>query len=408
MSSHHLGAAPRDASIDNAKAIGMFLVFYGHIWFKGFFPSAALFEQNKFIYSFHMPLFFLLSGMVYRQASERFGRVVAAKFFSRMGPVLLFCILLLAAKLSILLVKGKPSLIAGEFIEFGRIVSGLPYSTITWFLICLMVVELIYFLILDRVRRPGRAFVAAAVCTGAMLFALRDVAFLEYLTGLKKNFWFLHEALVAIGFFALGHWLSASGGVAAMHAMAWPLRFVAGLALIFLAWLTVDLNFQAVYMVESQHGDPVWFVVTALAGSLGVILLCSCVGQSALLGYVGRHTLVLLGMNGLFRDIIDPTLVKRLPIELLQTHLSAFVICFVVTIISMALCTPAIPFYQRWYGRYWDRPLRAVFRMAAGQNAPPAQIDRRHVAAGNDVHNGGPTEEKTRAAAGSNLDDRML
>jgi hypothetical protein len=193
-----------------------------------------------------------------------------------------------------------------------------------------------------------------------------------------------------------------------MHAMAWPLRFVAGLALIFLAWLTVDLNFQAVYMVESQHGDPVWFVVTALAGSLGVILLCSCVGQSALLGYVGRHTLVLLGMNGLFRDIIDPTLVKRLPIELLQTHLSAFVICFVVTIISMALCTPAIPFYQRWYGRYWDRPLRAVFRMAAGQNAPPAQIDRRHVAAGNDVHNGGPTEEKTRAAAGSNLDDRML
>jgi acyltransferase len=359
-------AAPREASIDNAKAIGMFLVFYGHMWFDGYVPTAALIAQNKFIYSFHMPMFFVLSGMVYRQASGRFGRVVGQKILSRMGPVLLFCFLLLAVKLSMLLANGNRAPIPKYLIEFVRNVSGWPSNTVTWFLICLMVVELIYFLVLKRARSPGRALVAAAVCTGAMLFALRDVAFLEYLTGLRLNFWFLHEALVAIGFFALGHWLSVSGVAVAIRAVAWPLRLIVGLALVILAWLTVDMNSKEVIMVGSQHGDPIWFVATALAGSLGVILLSTCLGNSALLGYVGRNTLVLLGMNGFFRDIINPPRVTRIPSELLQTHLSAFVICGAITIISMALSALAIPLYQRWYQRYWDRPLRAAFRMIAG------------------------------------------
>lgn len=55
----------RIAWLDVARGYGMFLVFYGHLaeqLSKGSFPEA--FEQFKFIYSFHMPMFFVFAGLL--------------------------------------------------------------------------------------------------------------------------------------------------------------------------------------------------------------------------------------------------------------------------------------------------------------------------------------------------------
>ena len=59
--------------IDNAKALGIISVFYGHIVIKIFatYPIPAAFLQIKLIYSFHMPLFFLLSGYLVKETQHR-------------------------------------------------------------------------------------------------------------------------------------------------------------------------------------------------------------------------------------------------------------------------------------------------------------------------------------------------
>ena len=44
--------------IDLAKVIGIFLVIYGH-------GNLANQHIKEFIYTFHMPLFFVLSGLIY-------------------------------------------------------------------------------------------------------------------------------------------------------------------------------------------------------------------------------------------------------------------------------------------------------------------------------------------------------
>lgn len=59
--------------IDNAKAIAILLVVVGHI--IQFMYSPEGFDQNivfRYIYAFHMPLFFLLSGLV----TKPFGGVI--------------------------------------------------------------------------------------------------------------------------------------------------------------------------------------------------------------------------------------------------------------------------------------------------------------------------------------------
>lgn len=53
----------RIEEVDISKGIGMVLVITGHLC-----VSASL---RNFIYSFHMPLFFILSGIVYNIARTR-------------------------------------------------------------------------------------------------------------------------------------------------------------------------------------------------------------------------------------------------------------------------------------------------------------------------------------------------
>lgn len=49
--------------IDTAKGLGMLLVLWAHIMLGGW--------TNSFIYAFHMPLFFFLSGMMFRREKYR-------------------------------------------------------------------------------------------------------------------------------------------------------------------------------------------------------------------------------------------------------------------------------------------------------------------------------------------------
>jgi len=71
-------AQARDAWVDYAKAIGILLVVYGHVargvHNAGIPMDAALYELvDSIIYSFHMPLFFFLSGLFFLHSLERRG-----------------------------------------------------------------------------------------------------------------------------------------------------------------------------------------------------------------------------------------------------------------------------------------------------------------------------------------------
>ena len=55
---------PKYYQIDYAKAIGILLVIIGHVIFHQENPELYLANISTFIYSFHIPLFFILSGLV--------------------------------------------------------------------------------------------------------------------------------------------------------------------------------------------------------------------------------------------------------------------------------------------------------------------------------------------------------
>jgi len=70
-----MSCSKRDSTIDIAKALGILLVVFGHAletaFVRGDTFTSIVFYPWKFIYSFHMPLFFILSGMVFTYSTKR-------------------------------------------------------------------------------------------------------------------------------------------------------------------------------------------------------------------------------------------------------------------------------------------------------------------------------------------------
>ena len=67
--------------IDIAKAIGLIFIIIGHNIYK--------YEGAKYIYWFHVPLFFMLSGILHRQNIPTF-TFIQARFKHLMVPYLFF------------------------------------------------------------------------------------------------------------------------------------------------------------------------------------------------------------------------------------------------------------------------------------------------------------------------------
>jgi fucose 4-O-acetylase-like acetyltransferase len=66
----------RSATVDIAKGIAILLVVYGHslrgMIYAGLLPDSSwLIPTNYLVYTFHMPLFFLLSGLFFRSSADK-------------------------------------------------------------------------------------------------------------------------------------------------------------------------------------------------------------------------------------------------------------------------------------------------------------------------------------------------
>ena len=102
---------PRLVWIDIAKAIGLFFIIIGHL-------TINKYNGAKYIYWFHVPFFFLISGLLHSSA-QKIPAFIAARFKHLMVPycVLVCCALImvvtgLSGQLSV-----KNLLLGGQFLR---------------------------------------------------------------------------------------------------------------------------------------------------------------------------------------------------------------------------------------------------------------------------------------------------
>lgn len=350
--------------LDVARFFGMILVYYGHIIERiMYLKNPVATAQYKFIYSFHMPLFFLLAG--FTLAPEKtllpVGRFIKRLAASRLIPYFVFTSLLVVLSLFFAghFVVVDLSTTKGYMEGIVSTLLGFPVFNIPlWFLACLVSVELLHFVV-GRLLDSRLKLVVAAVLfyVGGYYLTLK----INLLAG--ATYWFMHEALVVYAFYLVGVFMRRESFLLGAQPR-WRLLAATAVCLL-LVVTTWDLNtgpfhlFQAVVIVLSGHGNILLFPVTALAGSLLVLLLARSAGANRFLMFMGENALILFCLNGVFYHFFNGPFadwfVSRFP-----GHWAAVTGAGIVfTAFSLACCIPCVLMLNRWVPQLVGKPARS-------------------------------------------------
>ncbi|MGO9485897.1 MAG: acyltransferase family protein [Rhodomicrobium sp.] len=290
-------APKRDATWDIARGIGMMLVIYGHL-LEPMYPAhngrplvelAA--DQWQVIYSFHMMLFFLVSGAVNRSLPKKAWPDVLRGSLRLLALAWTVHVLGWAFGLAVN-PEARSSFGDAAWNLVDPILEGYKWSVgVLWFLTSLCFVQILAYLTLRRF--PALAVVIVAmVATSVTAYVPEQYLMKTWLPGLA--------------FFALGFQFS-------QWQIRWP--FWAAIppiaAIILIAPLNHGCSFSfaqscgsvpfSVRMFMGSYGFLPVFFLSSLVGSLAVICLSAGLAKlsaSELLAYMGRKSLELFFING--------------------------------------------------------------------------------------------------------------
>ncbi|MGE5529660.1 MAG: acyltransferase family protein [Patescibacteria group bacterium] len=277
------GGEGRHDFADLVKGFGIFLVVWGH----------TMVPRSVYIYSFHMPLFFFISGYLHRE--RPLGGFVVHKLNRLYVPYAVFSLLSWLFYLGDLLLRHEQNLAAGHLVKLVSVISGTARNggnDSIWFLPCLLVVGVLH-LALARLGRP-RFILPAAAALSVLGYALGVNRFLLPFK--------IDVALLALPFYALGH-LCRRGDLPARLDRLRPAPLAAALiAAEILHVATASLNvrvagIQKVAMISNTVGDYFLFYLSALAGVAVFVTLGYKIGRLRWLNYLGINSLLLLACH---------------------------------------------------------------------------------------------------------------
>lgn len=349
--------------IDICKAYGIILVFYGHLWLSSSMQNNDALLQNKLIYSFHLPLFFILSGFFAKINIPGFGIFLKNKIFTRLVPVIVFNVLLFVCEIPLSIINHTFS--TKYYLEqLSNLIRGQASLNVpTWFLVCLFTTELIHFYISRKITKQKDQLIVIIGSYILGIIVTRKILLVSNITGIAPNFWYIHESLVAYSFFLLGFVLNQSRILENIKQSPVKYLYLILTTVVLLATFNLnngvfgrDSGFTVVLMVNSMHGHPFWFLVTALAGSFALIFLALVTPSNRILRFLGENTLVLLCLNGFFRNIFNPMIINNIPPEAFNGHYRLILICSLITILSLVTCIPGILFFNKFFPQLIGRP----------------------------------------------------
>jgi fucose 4-O-acetylase-like acetyltransferase len=348
--------------VDTAKAIGIFLVFFGHVLEQVFDAgNRAALPAFRFIYAFHMPAFFVLSGYVCRPNLPALGIYLRAKLKTRLVPVLFFnAIAVPCHALSAAL--GEPGVIGfltddplGCALLVARGYS--LFNALGWFLVCLFAVELMHFAV-SRVS-GGQAAWSLPVFGVLGWWIAQPVSAPAWLGGSLNDVWHLRAAVGLAAFYQLGVALRRFGAFGLPRSPRRDgVRGAIALAVLALAsgsnagpWDVLPGR-PVVFTNLLQWGDPFAFAAGAMAGSAALMWLARTLPEVAAVGAVGRRTLVLIGPAGLFFHFVNPALARAMGLaESVPAVLAfSFAVSAVSVWASMGLANAFVRWVPGWVG----------------------------------------------------------
>ena len=288
--------------IDTAKGIGIILVVLGHIW--------TMKEGYHYINSFHMPLFFFLSG--YLVNFEKYDSVrsfIAVKFNSLVIPYFWFSLItylywvLIERKFSGNVVS-PISAFVNIFISQGAD-EYLPHNPALWFLTCLFIITASFYGI-GRTQKPLQ------ICFWLLISSAIGYSTTLYVTSSFP--WSIDVALTGIVFYGVGFIIKNSK--------------VTDITSSYIPWLVLCFCIPAgfiisqlngnVVMSDNLYGNYLYFYSGAFIGIVNVVIIAMFLRKNMILSYLGQNSLIVLALHFPIKRIVTSVTSKVLNIPLVQ------------------------------------------------------------------------------------------
>ena len=234
--------------VDTAKALGLFLVFWGHILYGGSDVAGVI---NKAIYSFHMPMYFILSGYVLKTDSKTFGAYLKSKFNRVLLPALIVYALTLPLFFYTLdrSTATLETILRTIFYFYGRC----AYNSPIWFFFCLFEVY-----ILAKLLRLAEADSKKLMI---ILIITLCLSFISYSFGWKIfNIFGFNKCILGLFFVSFG---------LAMKRISYEAKVKITGLISLPVWIVSGVILNTKISVYGMNLGNFWiFVISSIAGSL--------------------------------------------------------------------------------------------------------------------------------------------
>lgn len=260
----------RRKDLDFAKGVGIILMVLGHCYSAGNGENILC-----WLYSFHMPLFFIIPGIIYgvykRTTVDRLYLIAKRKVKNLMVPYFFFAT---ATAIAFCVIGRKTLSDLGEYMRRIVLLQGINAM---WFIPCFLFSELI-FIIFSRAKNSWR-YITALVAIG---FLAVNFPVLKSISSM------LQTIVIGVSFIAIG-FLCGKIYSKPIKRMTWLICAVIHLGLALLN--------QCVDLAYGVYGNPLLYYVNGMLGTFVAIHSFAYVSQyrfSEFLVWLGKNTIIVL------------------------------------------------------------------------------------------------------------------
>lgn len=271
--------------IDMAKGYGMCAVIIAHI---------CTGPLHEWIYTFHMPLFFFLSGYVFSNKDKfdvfinKKAKALLVPYFSLGIPMMAFTILLKIYK-NTFTVDATKELIKDFIIQ--------KRQWTLWYIACLFFLNIFFYLITKFAKNNIlRTFIVLGITFVGLLYYKCD--------GLPLP-WNIDASFTAMPFFFVGYLLKQyahkTEKILSNKMVNIFLFVVFGFVNVIFGYLNIRTTGKGLEMFYSEYANPVFTYISAFAGVFAVILFSKLftlkpiryIGENSLIYYAWHQTIMI-------------------------------------------------------------------------------------------------------------------
>lgn len=260
--------------IDTAKGILILMVVFGHIFPTGY--------SHDFVYTFHMPAFFIISGVLFNYSStfkKSILEVLKSKIYTTIIPMLFFEIIG-AVDYNIQNATNQS-------------IFGFMYNTLhlnmnhkaTWFLITLFFGEMLFILI-HRALHSIR-YAEIAISTLCLFISILLPTNNHWIVILAKVLFC--EGMLSTGYYAYNFFQRKNSII----------TVGATIITAFVAFLNGSVGVSSMTI-----NNPILFLLGAICGTYMVLQISNFIPETRLLQFIGKGTLTVLGTHYAVYEIL--------------------------------------------------------------------------------------------------------